>query len=111
MSLELVLEVKRFKYEDFQMVVTKLDNTLFQLPLPQTVYESHSDPDIVPYSENPVISNVPLHSSQLTDEFVQSAKAGSVQTMQLAGCGCHYRHDVCIDTIRGRGLKILSMSA
>lgn len=52
----------------------------------------------------------PLHASQLTDEFVQSAKAGSVQTMRLAGCGCHYRH-VCIDTIGARGLKILSMSA
>lgn len=59
---ELVLVIKRFKYEDFQMVVTKLDNTLFQLPPPQPVvdYESHSDPDIVPYSENPVISNLSL---------------------------------------------------
>jgi len=43
----------------------------------------------------------PFLSSLLSDECMQSGRAGSMQSIWLAGTGCHYS-PVCIDTERER---------
>lgn len=49
----------------------------------------------------PFLSSV---SSRLSDECVQSGRAGSMQSVWLAGCGCHYS-PVCIDTRERERIK------
>ena len=78
-----------------------LSSTLFTFPcLSFLVLDSYLCNLSFPFFSFPFLS-FPFLSSRLSDECVQSGRAGSMQSIWLAGGGCHYS-PVCIDTKRER---------
>lgn len=54
-------------------------------------------PQVKTFPLSPVLSTCLFLSSTLRDECMQSGRTGSMQSIWLAGSGCHYS-PVCIDT-------------